>query len=180
MLGRWPTTKARSISWKRCAGSGETEWRWHLVLAGQALDAFTNYLRTLSPAERERIHVLGYVDEATKRDIFDATNVFAMPSRTDSFGIVYLESWLYRKPVIGARAGGVPAVIDDGTDGFLVEFGDVADLSERIDLLIRDRELARRMGERGEEKVLNHYTWDLVFPRIQEVYQWQKPQVAIR
>jgi len=93
---------------------------------------------------------------------------------------VYLESWLYRKPVVGARAGGVPAVIDDGVDGFLVEFGDVSALADRIERLVRAPDLAREMGERGREKVLERYTWDQVFPRIEEVYQWRKPQVTIR
>ena len=41
-------------------------------------------------------------------------------SCTDSFGIVYLEAWLYRKPVIGARTWGVTDVIADGKDGLLV------------------------------------------------------------
>ncbi|HEX5417869.1 MAG TPA: glycosyltransferase family 4 protein [Chloroflexota bacterium] len=151
-----------------------------LVLAGQSLDTFHAYLDTLSRFERERIHLLGYVDEATKRDIFAASDVFAMPSRTDSFGIVYLESWLYRKPVIGARAGGVTATIDDGVDGFLIPFGDVPALANRLARLIGDPDGSLAMGERGRDKVLARYTWDRVFPRIEEVYQWQKPQVTAR
>ena len=77
-----------------------------------------------------------------------------MPSRTDSFGIVYLEAWLNGVPVIGARAGGVPEVITDGVDGYLVDFGDVAALANRIELLLRRPEAARAMGEAGRRKVL--------------------------
>lgn len=150
-----------------------------LVLAGQSLDAFTAFLKTITLAERARIHVLGYVDEATKRDVLAAADVFAMPSRTDSFGIVYLESWLYGKPVIGARAGGVPAIIDDEVDGYLVDFGDVPALAERIDRLMRDPGLAGAMGARGRDKVRERYTWDRIFPRIEEVYQWQMPRAAV-
>src|SRR3712207_8646872 len=77
-----------------------------------------------------------------KRDLNAAGQVFCMPSRTDSFGIVYLEAWLNGVPVIGARAGGVPEIIDDGVDGYLVEFGDVAALANRIELLL-DRKSTR-------------------------------------
>ncbi|MBX6771298.1 MAG: glycosyltransferase family 4 protein [Chloroflexi bacterium] len=142
-----------------------------LILAGPMLDAFRSYLASLPPGDRRRIHALGMIPEAEKRDLLDATAVVAMPSRTDSFGIVYLEGWLYQKPVIGARAGGVPAVITDGVDGFLVEFGDVTALAERIERLLRDPALARAMGARGQAKVLERYTWDRIYPTVRAVYE---------
>ena len=128
---------------------------------------------------RQRVHVLGFVDESAKRDVLDAAALVAMPSRTDSFGIIYLESWLYRKPVIGARAGGVPAIIDDGVDGFLVDFGDVADLARRIETLVADRVLAASMGERGYAKVMERYTWDRIFPVVEEVYERLCPRASV-
>lgn len=142
-----------------------------LVLAGQALDAFRAFLSGVRPDHRSRIHVLGFISEELKRDLLDALALLAMPSRTDSFGIVYLESWLYRKPVIGARAGGVPAVIDDGHDGFLVDFGDVSALSERIEDLLAHPELRTVLGDHGNRKVYDRFTWDRLYPTIEEVYE---------
>ena len=83
-----------------------------------------------------------------------------MPSRTDSFGIVYLEAWLYNKPVIGAYAGGVPDVIDDGKNGYLVKFGDVEMLAQRIKQLLGNPIGALTMGQRGYAKVLHEMTWE--------------------
>jgi glycosyltransferase involved in cell wall biosynthesis len=151
-----------------------------LVLAGPVFDQFRAYLSTLPSRHRERIHVLGFIDEQTKRDLLDAAAIVAMPSRTDSFGIVYLEGWLYCKPVIGARAGGVPAVIDDGVDGYLVEFGDVEGLACRLEELLGDAERAKAMGARGHAKVLERYTWDRIFPVIEEVYERLCPQTMAR
>ena len=93
-----------------------------------------------------------------------------MPSRTDSFGIVYLEAWLCGVPVIGARAGGVPAVIEEERDGLLVNFGDVSDLAVKIKLLLDDRATATRLAEAGRQKVLARYTWEKVFGNIRAVY----------
>jgi len=96
--------------------------------------------------------------------------MLVLPSRVDSFGLVFLEAWAYRKPVIGAAAGGIPEVISDGSDGFLVPFGDVKGLAHRIATLLDDKALARQMGEEGYRKVIRFYTWDAIFPRLEEIY----------
>ena len=109
---------------------------------------------------------LGRVDEDTKKDALDACDVFVMPSATDSFGIVYLEAWMYEKPVIGAYAGGVPYVIDDGVNGFLIPFGDYHMLSEYIEILLKNKNLARKMGKEGKKKVLTHFTWEISYRKF--------------
>ena len=93
-----------------------------------------------------------------------------MPSRAESFGIVYLEAWAYSKPVIGARAGGAADVITDGVDGYLLPFDDAANLSARVIELISDRERAQSMGRAGHSKLLARYTWDKIYDRTMAVY----------
>jgi len=141
-----------------------------LVLAGPSLDQFATFLAAQPAPVRQRVHVLGVIPEADKRDLLDAGAVMAMPSRTDSLGIVYLEAWLYAKPVIGALAGGVPEVIGDGVDGFLVRFGDVEAIADRLARLLGDADLARRLGEAGRRKVWQRYTWDGIYPVVREAY----------
>jgi glycosyltransferase involved in cell wall biosynthesis len=106
-----------------------------------------------------------------KCDLLAATDVFAMPSRVDSFGIVYLEAWAYEKPVIGAKAGGVPEIIEDGRDGLLVRFGDVNGLAKAIEHLFIHTNLAREMGKRGRRKVERYYTWEKVYRQVRGVYE---------
>lgn len=131
-----------------------------LVLAGPLFDHVRDLVAGLRPDERARCHVLGYVSEQEKCDVLAALDVLALPSRTDSFGIVFLEAWLYGKPVVGARAGGVPEVINDGVDGLLVRFGDVPGLAARLTQLLTDRDLAARLGAAGRAKVLAQHTWE--------------------
>jgi glycosyltransferase involved in cell wall biosynthesis len=151
-----------------------------LVLAGPTLDPFTEFLQKLPPHHRARTHVLGVIGEDEKKDLLDAASMMVMASRTDSFGIVYLESWLYRKPVIGAWAGGIPAVIQDGIDGYLVKFGDVDALASRIRELLTDPSLSCSFGENGRRKLLDRYTWDRIFPVVEEVYErlWLKSKAG--
>jgi glycosyltransferase involved in cell wall biosynthesis len=147
-----------------------------LVIAGTALDQFERYLGSLGAAERARCHLLGPIDEETKRDLLAASQLFVMPSRSESFGIVYLEAWLAGLPVIGAAAGAVADVIREGEDGFLVPFGDEGVLAERIGRLLNDRDLAERLGRAGRQKVLEQFSWDHVYRRFSQVYE--RPSMA--
>jgi glycosyltransferase involved in cell wall biosynthesis len=83
-----------------------------------------------------------------------------MPSRTDSFGIVFLEAWANGLPVVAAAAGGVPEVVRDGETGLLVPFGDLDRLSRALATLLSDPVLARSLGAAGRAMVESGYTWD--------------------
>jgi glycosyltransferase involved in cell wall biosynthesis len=108
--------------------------------------------------------------ESEKASIFDACDVFAMPSIAESFGIAYLEAWLCAKPVIGARIGAVQCVIEDGRDGLLVDPEDAGGLAGAILKLVRDADLRQRLGRRGQEKTLARFTWARITDAIEAVY----------
>jgi glycosyltransferase involved in cell wall biosynthesis len=141
------------------------------VFIGSVEQDFVAFLDAQPAAVRPRIRLLDYVSEQEKKDAMAACDVFVMPSRADSFGIAYLEAWLYGKPVIGCFGGGVPRVIDEGRDGFLVPFGDAHMLAELVSDLLEDPALASAMGARGREKVLARYRWEDTDAVVQEVYR---------
>lgn len=150
-----------------------------LVLIGQVMNDFDNFWFNQPPWVFEKAILLDYIDEQTKWDALDASSVFVMPSKAESFGIVFLEAWLYQKPVIGAYAGALPEIIQDGKDGFLVPFADIHMLSEYIRLLILNPSLADAMGHNGRLKVIKKYTWDRSCEKIQILYEellsrWKK------
>jgi glycogen(starch) synthase len=144
-----------------------------VVIAGRPMvpSTFEQAYAGLPEDQRLRTRRLGLVGGQLKQDMLAATDLFAMPSRIDSFGIVYLEAWAYGVPVIGCHAGGVPDVIDDGQNGVLVEHGDEAGLAMAIEGLLADPERRRVMGRQGRAKVEAHYTWDRIYRGLAEVYQ---------
>ncbi len=142
-----------------------------LVFAGPTMEQFTHFYESQPAAVRQSCRVLGFIAEEDKRDLLAACSLLVLPSRTESFGIVFPEAWLYDKPVIGARAGGIPTVVSDGSDGFLVPFGDVEALVQRIQLLLADDALALRLGQAGHRKTLSSLTWDRKYALLREVYQ---------
>ena len=131
-----------------------------LLLAGAATPEFDAFLDEDDWRNKPWLRLLGPIAPAEVPDFYDALDVFAMPSRTDSFGIVYLEAWANAKPVVAAAAGGVPEVVTHGETGLLVEFGDVPALADSIARLVDDSGLARRLGESGRALVQSGYTWD--------------------
>lgn len=119
----------------------------------------------------DRVIDLGVVEEREKIDALAESDILVMPSRVESFGSVYLEAWMMKKPVVGARSGAVPNVIEDGIDGLLVDFGNEEQLAEKIITLLQDRELRERLGENGYQKTLENYTWNVIADQIERVYR---------
>jgi glycogen synthase len=134
-----------------------------LVLAGTLSPSVR---RALEHTPAEHCRYLGWISEAEKVDLLAAARVLALPSRTESFGLVFLESWAHGKPVVGARSGALESVIEHERDGYLVDFGDVRGLAEVLEHLLLDHDHAARLGARGWEKVRTCYTWERQYGRI--------------
>jgi glycosyltransferase involved in cell wall biosynthesis len=143
-----------------------------LVLAGSIGADFKSYWQKAPPLVQEQTLILGFISQDEKRDLLAAAELLALPSRTDSFGMVLLEAWLHAKPVIGASSGGIPEVIEDGVDGRLVPFGDPGALAQAIAEILLDPRKAKDWGLAGQRKTLTNYTWDAVYQRFETTTQF--------
>jgi len=138
----------------------------HVVLAGPEMPNFTWGWNKFGPWED--VTRLGVLSEPAKRDFFAGIDAFCLPSRTDSFGLVLLEAWANDKPVVVYRAGGPADVVRDGIDGFVVPCGDKAELRAKLLQLATDRELARKMGEVGRQRLATDFDWDRSLRLVRE------------
>lgn len=86
--------------------------------------------------------------------------VAAVPSRSEAFGLVTIEAMAVETPVVAARVGGIPEVIRDGTDGFLVPSEDAAALADKLVTLLSDAELRTRMGRQGRQHFLENFEFE--------------------
>ena len=108
----------------------------------------------------QRVHFLGPMKPEALSAAYSACDVFALPSGGEGFGLVFLEAMAHAKPVIGGAHGGTPDIVEEGVTGYLVQHGDVPQLTLRLKELLTDEASRRQMGGRAFERVCRDFTFD--------------------
>jgi glycosyltransferase involved in cell wall biosynthesis len=96
-------------------------------------------------------------------------DVFALPSRGEGFGMVFLEAMACAKPTIGGAHGGIPDIVEDGVTGLLVPHGDAGRLTQALESILNNPSRARDMGARGRERVQKEYTFGEFQSRLVQI-----------
>ncbi len=104
-------------------------------------------------------------------EILTGADLFLLPSSGESFGLAALEALACEVPVIAAAAGGVPEVIEDGIDGFLLPVGDVDAMAAAALDLFADPERHRAFGRRGRERAITRFSETAIVARYRAVYE---------
>jgi len=89
---------------------------------------------------------------------YAAADIFVMPSESETLGFVVLEAMASEVPPVGAAAGGIPNLVQDGVNGYLFKPGDVDDLTSKVRDLISDNTKRRRFGEEARQETLK-WNW---------------------
>ncbi len=103
-------------------------------------------------------------------DFYSAADVVLVPSRSESFGLVALEAQACGTPVVAARVGGLPFVVEDGRTGFLVDGHDPSEHAQRVLDVLRDASLQARLGDEAAYRALR-FTWDATADEVARVYR---------
>ena len=98
------------------------------------------------------------------------SDLYLMPSRSDAYGIAFLEAWAAGKPVIGSNIGATPEVIRDNIDGLLVEFDNPRNIADQVVKLLSNKKLRKRLGEQGKAKVETFHSWRNIADITKTVY----------
>ncbi len=112
----------------------------------------------------------GKIAEREKYELLSGCEFFAMPSRYEAQGIVFIEAWAQKKAVIGAKVGGVPYIVKDGETGLLYDHGEIDAFTKHIKYLLENPEVAKAMGRRGFEIASKEYRWKNVIDRLESLY----------
>ena len=128
-----------------------------LRIVGEGTDRMRLEQKAAALGLEGKILFLGRLDEMSLRREYATCRVFAMPSRDEGFGFVFVEAMRASRPCVGAR-GAASEIIADGETGFVVPPGDSDQLRERIVQLLRDPAGADAMGARGRARFLQLFT----------------------
>jgi glycosyltransferase involved in cell wall biosynthesis len=103
-------------------------------------------------------------------EVYASLDVIVLPSLVEALPMCLLEAMSAGKPVVATRVGMVPRVVLPERTGLLVEPGDAAGLAGSIERLLRDRELAARLGTAGQKKVSEQFSDDAMAKQYLELY----------
>lgn len=111
---------------------------------------------------------------------YAAADVAVVPSCYEPFGMVAIEAQACGTPVVASAVGGLRYGVADGVGGLLVKPYSPCDLSEKLERLVRDADLRRELGRRGQARVLKLFTWDSVSRELLSCYREVAGQARVR
>src|SRR5262249_5045606 len=135
----------------------------------------------------DRVVFAGRVSAEELPDVYAISDVFVMPSReqtdkcdVEGFGLVFLEASACAKPVIGGRSGGVHDAIVDSVTGLLVNPRDPEDIANALAQLLRDEDLAVRLGQHGRAWITKKFDWSRVADQVHGILQGVLREKSVR
>lgn len=120
------------------------------------------------------VHFLGYMGKELMKDLnqfYYRANVFVAPSVWDEpLGLVILESMAASTPVVVTRKGGIPLAVKDGYNGLFVRPRNAKDIAEKVNRILENDEMRRRMGKNARKIVEEKFTWSIIAQTFMRVY----------
>lgn len=113
----------------------------------------------------DQIHFTGF--HSSPAELMNCTDLCVLTTAYETFGLVLIEAMSVGKPVIGTNRGGVPEIIDDGVNGFLVEPGNADALASKIEELAEDDEKRKQFSLQARKKVINQFDIDNHYQKLE-------------
>jgi glycosyltransferase involved in cell wall biosynthesis len=102
--------------------------------------------------------------------LFAESDIFVLPSRNEGFSNSLIQAMASGLPCIATRVGGNAEALEEGASGFLIDSEDHQALAERLMLLLRDPQMARRMGRRGRQAAAERFGMTAMLARLMDIY----------
>ncbi len=141
----------------------------HLLLGGDGELAQVR-ARATELGLADHVELLGWVRGEDKARLLAAATVYLLPSYNEGLPVSVLEAMAAALPIVTTPVGGIPEAVTDGVEGFLVAPGDIGALADRLDQLLGDVQLRRRMGEAARHKVEVAFSASAVLPQLEAMY----------
>jgi len=117
-----------------------------------------------------QVRLLGWVSGDELEKVYDKADIFCLPSHNEGVPMSMLEAMSHSLPVVCTPVGGIPDVIEDGTNGLLVKPGDPESIADGILHLLRDPEFAALVAQSGKEKVEEMCSLEAVEAQMMRIY----------
>jgi glycosyltransferase involved in cell wall biosynthesis len=147
----------------------EKEVRFKFFIAGNGPLSSSLLKVAKSFGLEEELVLLGHIDEIS--NLLSLSDVYVTASLREGLPVSVMEAMAMEKPVVAYNIRGVRDLVEDGVNGFLVPFGDVNGLAEKILYLMKHPEVAEEMGKKGREKVEREFSLNIILPQMEKLYR---------
>jgi glycosyltransferase involved in cell wall biosynthesis len=149
-------TKQLSDARLVAVGDGPMRDRWKKMVSELHLD--------------KNIEFTGFVSHEEKVELLSKCSALLLPSYVEGFGLVILEAFAMRKPVLAARVKPFDEIIDEGLDGFMLPADNPEKWSEKIIFLLSNKKICEIMGSKGRLKVENKLNTKNIISQVESLY----------
>ena len=139
-----------------------------LVLVGDGPEMGTVNKQIKKLGLRERVILLG--KQENLHELYAISDACVLMSEKESFGLVLLEAMLHGVPCLGTNIGGIPEVIQDGVNGYIVEKGDSDSAAEKLYELLNDDRKRQALGENAIRIVREHFETSRIVDQYEDLY----------
>lgn len=138
--------------------------------AGDASRSYLSNFAADHPDLSDKVSFLGQVSDAELAREYEQADIFCVPSRYESFGIIYVEAMRYSLPVVAAGVGGIPDIVVDGETGLLTPPENSRALADALARLAGDRVLRQRLGANGRARFKALFDHDVIIDRTLDAF----------
>jgi len=152
--------------------------RYQLLIIGKEenIGYAADLRRQISKLElSNRVRFMGHMSQAELAIRMSEAVALVLPSTSEGLGRVVIEAMATGIPVIGSRVGGIPDLISDGVNGFLIAPGDEKSLAEKIRLLLENRVAARAMGASGRSFAAQLFSTESYLKGYRQIFDMTTP-----
>ncbi|MDR3532200.1 MAG: glycosyltransferase, partial [Rhodopila sp.] len=141
----------------------------HLLIAGEGPDRAGYEALTVELGVQSRVHFLGHSGDISS--VYQATDIVALASRADAFGLVLAEAGYFFIPAVATAVGGIPEVIEDGVTGLLVPPDDPSALAQALVRLVDDPEQRRALGRAAKARTERMFSVERMVANFHDTYE---------
>jgi N-acetyl-alpha-D-glucosaminyl L-malate synthase BshA len=141
-----------------------------LVITGSGKQSSLREI-TFSLGINKHVIFTGLVEDNILKQLYNACNVFVLPSHMEGFGLTLLEAMAAAKPVVASNVGGIPELVKNGINGILANTNNTKELATALTFLLDNPELAKNMGLQNREYVAKNFSWEKTAKMTSELYE---------
>jgi glycosyltransferase involved in cell wall biosynthesis len=139
----------------------------HIVGSSDACEYYKEHVRRIGLSEK--VHFWGYMTHSQALSMLKGSDIFVLPSRYENFPVVLLEAMAAGKPIIATNVGGIPEIIEDKSNGILVN-PSALEIAEALKELIEHEEFRKTLGEKNTRDA-EKFSWKNIADKYVDLYE---------